>query len=115
MNPAETMVALTAAGSEEEAARIAKILVEEGLAACVNIVPNVRSFYRWKNALCDEREWMLVIKGRRSLFGRLKERILELHSYDLPEVLCLEVAEGHGPYLEWIAVSTRTHNSRDGE
>jgi periplasmic divalent cation tolerance protein len=115
MNPDETLVTLTAAGSEEEAARIGKILVEERLAACVNILPDVRSIYRWKNAVCDEREWILVIKGRRSLFKRLKDRILELHSYDLPEVLCLNVADGHGPYLKWIEESTGTELSRDGK
>jgi periplasmic divalent cation tolerance protein len=115
MNPDEAMITLTAAGSEEEAARLGKILVEERLAACVNIVPNVRSFYRWKNALCDEREWILLIKGRRPMFNRLKDRILELHSYDLPEVLCIEVADGHGPYLQWIAESTRTESSRGEE
>ena len=114
MNPEDTVVTLTAAGSAEEAARLARILVEERLAACVNVVPGVRSFYRWKNALCDESEWILLIKGRRSLFNRLKDRILELHSYDLPEVLCLDVAGGHGPYLQWIEESTRIEESRDG-
>ncbi len=115
MNPDETVVTLTAVSSEEEAARLGKTLVEERLAACVNVVPDVRSFYRWKNSLCDEREWILVIKGRRSQFDRLKERILELHSYELPEVLCLGVTGGHGPYLQWIEDMTRMDVPRDGK
>jgi periplasmic divalent cation tolerance protein len=106
MNSTEFIIALTAAGSEEEAVRIGKCLVKEKLAACVNISPNVRSLYFWKNALCDEKEWILLIKTRQPLFQRVKARILELHSYEVPEVLCLPVLSGHDRYLQWILDST---------
>jgi periplasmic divalent cation tolerance protein len=114
MESTEFIVALTAADSEEHAVRIGKMLVVEKLAACVNLIPNIRSLYFWKNALCDEKEWILVIKTRQSLFHRLKTRILELHSYEVPEVLCIPVMSGHGRYLQWIFDSTSTAISRDG-
>jgi len=114
MDPVDVIVALTAADSEEEAARLARTLVEEKLAACVNILPNARSLYRWKNALCDEREWILVIKSVRTLFPRLKKRILELHTYEVPEVLCLNAADGDVRYLQWIADSTLTDGPGGG-
>ena len=112
MDPSETVVVLTAADSEDDAVRIGKSLVKEKLAACVNIVPHVRSLYRWKDGICDEREWVLVIKSRRSLFPRLKDRILKLHTYEVPEVLCLNVADGDGRYLQWIADSTTADSPR---
>jgi periplasmic divalent cation tolerance protein len=114
MDSPEFIVVLTATGSEEEAVRMGKILVDEKLAACANIISGIRSIYFWKDALCDEREWMVVVKTRRSLFRRLKTRILDLHSYELPEVLSLPVLDGHDRYLKWIIDSTSPATTEDG-
>jgi periplasmic divalent cation tolerance protein len=101
------IVVLTTCASEEEAARIAAALVEEGLAACANIVSPVRSIYRWEGKTCDEREWLLLIKTGRERFDALEKKIKLLHSYSVPEILCLPVLEGSLAYLEWMEESTR--------
>ncbi len=106
LKPQKTIVVLSTVGSEQDALCIGKTLVEEKLAACVNVVPNVRSLYTWKGKLCDEQEWLLIAKTWGSLFDVLKTRILELHPYELPEVICIPIADGHGPYLDWIVEST---------
>lgn len=95
-------VVLVTAPSEEVAASLGKTLVEEGLIACANLVPRVRSLYRWQGKLCDEAEVLVVMKTRRSEFERLRARVQALHPYEVPEVLLLDVAQGHAPYLEWV-------------
>ncbi|MBN2200650.1 divalent-cation tolerance protein CutA [bacterium] len=105
------VVIFTATGSEEDALRIGRALVSEGLAACVNVIPSARSLYRWKGVLCDEREALLLIKSRRDLFSALRERIRSLHSYELPEVIMLTVQDGDETYLEWIRTATRRAGS----
>ena len=90
--------------SPEEADALARALVEERLAACVNIAP-VRSCYIWEGKLNLDQEALLIIKTSRGSFEPLKKRILELHSYTLPEIIALPVAEGHQPYLDWLARS----------
>jgi periplasmic divalent cation tolerance protein len=102
-----TAVILTAAGSEEEAVRIGRALVSEGLAACANVIPGMRSLYVWKGVFCDERETLLLIKSRSDLFDPIRERIRSLHPYELPEVIMLPVQDGDETYLEWIRTSTR--------
>lgn len=102
----DKIVVLITASGEEEAATIGRALVEERLAACVNIVSNVRSIYRWKDAIADDRECMLVVKTSAMNFGALEARVLELHSYELPEIIALPVAMGHEPYLAWVTEST---------
>jgi periplasmic divalent cation tolerance protein len=77
-------------------------LVEERLAACVNILSGVASVYIWKDELCQEDETMLVIKSNRQLFQQLAARIVELHTYEVPEIIALPVELGHKPYLDWI-------------
>lgn len=98
-------IVLTTAGSEEEAIKIARSLVERGLAACVNTVPHVRSIYRWKDKVEDSREWLLLVKTTAGLFGQVREAIAELHSYELPECICLTIEDGSPDYLQWIAES----------
>lgn len=98
----EFSVILVTAGSEDEAARIATALVEERLAGCVNIVPSVRSIYRWQGKVCDEAEVLLVIKARHDKVSQLADRVKQLHSYTVPEVIALPITEGSADYLKWL-------------
>lgn len=99
-------VVLVTTGSEEEAERIAACLVDERLAACVNIVGPIRSVYRWEGTVQNERELLLIIKARTDAFARLQERVSELHSYDTPEIIALPITAGFEPYLHWLRDST---------
>ena len=98
----DKLVVLTACGSEDEAARIARMLVEERLAACVAVTPRIRSFYHWQGKLEETEEWALTIKTRRDLFPALLARIEAVHSYQVPEVLALPVVEGNPDYIDWM-------------
>ena len=98
----DKIVILSACDSEEQAARLARHLVELRLAACVNIVPGARSIYRWKGAIEEASEWLLVIKSRRDLFSSISSEIGKTHSYEVPELLALPVVEGAVGYLEWM-------------
>jgi periplasmic divalent cation tolerance protein len=98
-------IVLTTAGSEEEAQKIARCLVERRLAACVNIIPQVASIYRWREKLEEAREWILLVKTTAAAFGQVRQTIGEFHSYELPECLCLTIEDGSPNYLEWIAES----------
>ena len=97
---------LTTAGSIEQASSIARELIERRLAACVNIVGGACSVYRWKGAVEEDAEALVIFKTTASALSALKEKVLELHSYEVPEFLALHVAEGHLPYLEWVAQET---------
>ena len=99
---------LTAASSEEEARRIARHLIERRLAACVNIVPQVASIYRWRDKVEEAREWLLIVKTTAAAFGQVREAITELHSYEVPECICLTIEDGSPAYLQWIAESVST-------
>jgi periplasmic divalent cation tolerance protein len=98
----DKIVVLSTCGSEEEAARIARLLVDERVAACVNIVPGVRSFYRWQGKVESSGEWMLVVKSTRDRFEDLRAAIEKEHSYEVPEVVALAVVTGAANYLNWI-------------
>ncbi len=98
-------IVLTTAASEEEARKIARHLVERRLAACVNIVPQIASIYRWQGAVEEARECLLIVKTTAAAFGQVRESIAELHSYDVPECICLTVEDGLPTYLEWITES----------
>ncbi len=101
------IVVLVSTASEEEAASIAGALVGEGLAACVNIVPSVKSIYRWKGEVEEASEVLCVIKTEKRHFDKLKERVLELHSYDTPEVIALPITGASSEYLKWIEDSLK--------
>jgi len=100
-------IVLSTAGSEEEARKIAHYLVENRLAACVNLVPHVQSVYRWEGKVEANREFLMVIKTSTEKFAEVRDAILELHSYDLPECLVLAVEDGSAEYMEWLADSLR--------
>jgi periplasmic divalent cation tolerance protein len=95
-------IVLTTAGSQEEARKIAHALVERKLAACVNVVPQIESVYRWQGKVESATEWLLIIKTQAEAFERVRDAIQELHSYDLPECLMLDVSDGSPAYLNWI-------------
>lgn len=103
----DAILVLVTAPSADKAAELARTLVEEQLAACGNVLPGVRSIYRWEGKVHDEPEALLILKTRAALFEPLRERIVSLHPYQVPEVLRLDVAAGHLPYLEWIGASVR--------
>jgi periplasmic divalent cation tolerance protein len=96
-------IVLTTTGSQEEGRKIAQALVDRRLAACVNIVPQIESVYRWQGKVETAKEWLLLIKTQADLFERVRDAVKELHSYDLPEFVMLEVAAGSQEYLSWIA------------
>ncbi len=106
------VVCLSTASNAEEAERIARALVEEQLAACVNLVPGVRSIYRWQGKIEDGQEVLLVIKSRRRLVEDVAARIKSLHSYSVPELVAMEVVGGSRDYLDWLIDSTWSPRGR---
>jgi len=102
----ETVVVFCTVPDAGKAADIARSLVEARLAPCANIVPGVRSIYTWKGRLFDENEVLMVLKTRRSLVPRLREAIVSMHPYEVPEIIALELADVHPPYLQWLLENT---------
>jgi periplasmic divalent cation tolerance protein len=99
-------IALITAPDAEHARRIARALVEERLAACVNLVPGVTSIYRWEGALHEEAEWLLLVKTQANRVAALAERLAVLHPYALPELVVLEPGGGSERYLAWVCAET---------
>jgi periplasmic divalent cation tolerance protein len=99
----EFVVVYVTAGSAEEAERLAKALVEERLAACVNRINPVRSVYRWQGQVEQSDEELLIIKTRKDLFHALEKRVRELHSYSVPEIIAVPVVAGSAGYLGWLS------------
>jgi periplasmic divalent cation tolerance protein len=98
----DKIVVLTTCESEQQAQALARGLIEQRLAACVNILPGARSVYRWKDKIEDAAEFVLIIKSRRDIFIKLREAIAHLHSYEIPEVIALPVVDGSDAYLNWL-------------
>jgi periplasmic divalent cation tolerance protein len=101
------IVVLITAASSKEARHIARRLVEEHLAACVNIVKGVRSCFFWQGKPQEEDETLLVVKTRAALFDRLAKRVKQLHSYTVPEIIALPIIKGSRDYLGWIQETVR--------
>ena len=96
-------VVLVTAASQEEAENIASALVEENLAACVNVLPIHCSIYMWQGKVNKDREWQLIIKTKLSQFSALEAKICEIHSYEVPEIIALPIVNGSQPYLQWMS------------
>ena len=103
----DKILVLTTAGSKDEARKIGRLLVERLLAACVNIMPQVGSIYRWEGEIEEAEEYLLIIKTTRSAFERVRAAILELHSYELPECISISIDDGSVSYLSWIGQSVK--------
>lgn len=103
----DPIVVLVTCGSEEEALKIANALVEDRLAACVNLVAPIRSVYRWEGKIWDEKEWLLIIKTQKHRFEELEKKVKSLHSYSVPEIISLSITEGSSAYLRWIRENTK--------
>jgi len=99
-------IVMVTVGNGEEALSIARTLVEEKLVACVNMVPRIRSIYRWKGEICDEEEQLLIMKTRSELYSALQNRIRQIHSYEVPEIIAFPVTDGLSDYLNWVVDST---------
>lgn len=100
------IVVLVTTPSKEEAERIAQALVEEHLAACVNIVSPVQSIYRWEGKVQNEIELLLVIKTRQAVFEDVSQRVRALHSYQNPEIVALPISAGSTSYFDWLRQAT---------
>ena len=98
----EKIVVFITASDEDEAAKIAKALVETRLAGCVNIIKDIRSIYSWQEKIEDEKEALMVVKTQKILFDSLMEKVKELHSYTVPEIIALPIIEGSEDYLKWL-------------
>src|SRR5690348_1194398 len=98
----EKRIVLTTAGSREEAQRIARALVERQLAACVSLLGPIDSIYRWKGQVEEAQEWLLLIKTTAAGFAAVRDAIRELHSYELPECIAIDITDGSPDYLRWL-------------
>jgi periplasmic divalent cation tolerance protein len=101
-------VVLTACDSQERAEKLARHLVDQRVAACVNILPKAHSIYRWKEKVEESAEWLLIVKSRRDLFDALRTEIQARHSYEVPELIVLPVVDGSDSYLGWLDAQLTT-------
>ncbi len=107
-------VVLATAGDTDTGLDLVRQVVREGLAACGNVVPGITSVFEWEGSMREETEVLLILKTSAGQAARLAERVAELHTYDVPEVLTLAVEDGHQPYLDWVQECTRVESS-DGK
>jgi len=95
-------VVLTSVGTEQQAVEISEELIDRRLATCVNIIPCLRSIYRWKGKICEDTEYLLLVKTPKRLFEQVSSAIREFHSYELPEILSLKVEDAESAFHQWI-------------
>lgn len=98
----EEIIVFITASDEDEAAKIAKALVEAKLAGCVNIIRDIRSIYSWQGKIEDEKEVLMVAKTQKTLFDSLMKKVKESHSYTVPEIIAIPIVEGSEDYLRWL-------------
>ena len=98
----DKIVVFTTCNSQEQAAQLARHLIEHRLAACATILPGAHSFYRWKDEIENTSEAVLMIKSRRDIFDKLRAAILHVNSYEIPEVIALPIVDGSDAYLKWL-------------
>lgn len=103
----EYIIVLCTINDFNQAKEISKIIIEEKLAACVNIIPKISSIYFWNDEIVEDDEYLMIIKTRRNLFKELKLKITQLHPYDVPEIISLNIEDGSKLYLDWIKNSTK--------
>lgn len=106
-NTTNPLLVLITAGSQEEAQKIAALLVNQRKAACVNIVPGVNSLFRWKGKMDSARESLLLVKTRASLLAEIISLVQEIHSYEVPEIIALPIVGGSENYLQWLDAACR--------
>jgi periplasmic divalent cation tolerance protein len=109
----DKIVVLITCATPEEAERLARVLLDQRLAACVNVIPLIRSYYRWKGAIESADECLLVVKSSRELFGLIGTVLEKEHSYEVPELLALPVVEGAANYLNWLGANLRGGEEED--
>lgn len=102
----EYIIVLSTTNSIDSAKQIARMLVSENLAACVNIVDKIESIYRWQGKVVEDNEVLMLIKTQKSMFEQLKSKIEQVHPYSTPEIVSIDVAQGAKSYLDWIKSST---------
>jgi len=107
----DVLVVYVTAPDAEVGARLGHAVVAAGLAACVNVVPGLRSIYRWEGRVHDDAEVLLIVKTTAAQFDALRTHLVALHPYSVPEVVALPVVAGHEPYLEWVRTSSRSRPS----
>jgi periplasmic divalent cation tolerance protein len=100
-----SIVVVSTVGNEEQANLIARELVARRQAACVNVIPGIKSFYRWQGEICHDSELLLVVKTLAAEYEAVAATIRELHSYEVPEILSFNIVGGDPPFLEWLAAS----------
>lgn len=108
----DALLVLVTAPTAEKAAELARALVDERLAACGNVVPGLRSIYRWEGKVQEDAEALLLLKTTRARFEALRDRVLALHPYQVPEVIAVPVEAGSAAYLGWIALETGEPRTR---
>jgi len=105
----DVLLVLITAPDQTSAERIATELVEKRLAACVNIIPGLTSIYRWQGEMHRDPEVLILVKTVRAAWERLQETVCNLHPYELPEIMAVEVSDGLAAYLDWVAAEVRTN------
>jgi periplasmic divalent cation tolerance protein len=106
VNMSRYILCLVTIDDLKKASEIANVLVEKKLAACVNIIPQIQSIYRWKGEICNDTEHVMIIKTREDLFKELEAEVIKLHPYEVPEIISFNIHQGFSEYLRWIDDST---------